>query len=100
MLLLIACSDDSRYDQAAKDYCDCVQPLMDASVDAMQQLESGTAVDDAQRAFQRNMKNLQICLQDMQQKYADQESDANFKTEVQQRVVKLCPGPEGFLKDG
>ena len=99
-LLLVACSNDELYEKAAVDYCSCVQPLMDASKNTAQQLDSGVSVEELKNSFQASMQEMRTCMQSMATKYAEYEQDATFKSEVQKRLLKHCPGPEGLLKGG
>ena len=94
--LLSACSSDPA-EQAAKEACECLQPIYDQMEQLAEAMRSGdsSALSGMQAGMEQATKS-QACMVELQDKYPDIQEDAELQNRMTQRMNELCPQPSMF----
>jgi hypothetical protein len=95
---LLSCSKSGPVENAAKDLCECLQPVFSDMEKFSQALESGdkSAMEKIARASGEVGEQSTNCMQSLQERYPEIGEDMNLQTQVTVRIKELCPPPEIF----
>ena len=95
---LLSCSKSGPVENAAKDLCECLQPVFSDMEKFSQALKSGdkSAMEKIARTAGEAGEQSTNCMQSLQERYPEIGEDMNLQTRVTVRIKKLCPPPEIF----